>query len=251
MDKKPWEIASEVLELLSSSAKVGMTTKELDEIAEKKVIELGEIAYNKNYKPEWAKTPFPSTLCTSINEELCHGIPSDRKLMDGDIISFDIGVKKDGLCGDGALTIGIGTLSNKDERLLRYGKQTLMEGIKIIKAGIQIKEIARVMEQYAGLRGYVINHTFGGHGIGKTMHEDPFISHVTWPGNEKMEKLGEYVLKEGQMICLEPILTYKDKLGFPSTNGWTWKTRDGKKACLFEHQIEVEKDGYKILTNHI
>jgi methionyl aminopeptidase len=248
---KPWEIVSEVLRLVSSTARVRMATEELDKIAEKKIIELGGTPYNKGYKPEWAKTQFPATLCISINDELCHGIPGKRILLDGDIVSFDVGVKKDGLCGDGSLTIGIGNVSDRDERLLRYGKQTLMEGIKIIKAGIKISEIARVMEQYAGLRGYTINHVFGGHGIGKKMHEEPFISHVTWPEESKMGKAGEYILKEGQMICLEPILTYEDKFGFCSTDGWTWKTRDGKKSCIFEHQILVEKDGYKILTNHI
>lgn len=247
---KPWEIVSEVLRLMSLTAGTGITTQHLNDLAEKKVLELGGTPYNKGYKPEWAQSPFPATLCTSVNDQMCHGIPSDYKLKDGDIISLDIGVKKDGLCGDGALTIGVGNISNRDERLLRYGKQTLMEGIKIIKPGVQLKEIAHTMEQFAGLRGYVINHVFGGHGIGATMHEPPFISHVTWPKGHKMAIEAEHKLKEGDMICLEPILTYQDKLGFPSTDGWTWKTRDAKKACMFEHQILIEKDGYKILTNH-
>ena len=239
-----WEIVSDVLKLVSGAAQPGMTTLELNDIGEKRVLELGGTPYNKGYHPQFAKTPFPFAMCIGVNNQLAHGFPSDYKLQEGDLVSFDLGVKKDDVCGDGALTIGIGAISNKDERLLYYARKTLEEGIKVIKAGIQTKEIAKAMETYAGLRGYVINHNFSGHAIGKEMHEDPMIPHVTLPG------FGEEALKEGQMICLEPILTYKDKMGRPTENGWTWETRDGKKSAIFEKQILVKKDGYEILTTH-
>lgn len=248
---KAWDIVSSVLKFLTKKIKPGITTRQLDMLAEEIILKMGGTPYNKGYLPKWAKTPFRTTLCTSVNDELCHGIPSNRQLVDGDILSLDVGVKKDGLCGDGAITVGVGTLSNKDERLLRYGKQTLMEGINIIRDGVRLKEIARVMEVYAGLRGYVINHVFGGHGLGSEMHEPPFISHVTWPMGSKMAQEGEYILKAGDMICLEPILTYKDKIGYPDANGWTWKTRDGKKSAIFEHQLLVKENGHDVLTTHL
>ena len=241
---KSWEIVSLVLKLLASKAVVGITTEELNDIGEAEILRLGGISINKGYFPTWAKTAFPSAICISINEELCHGIPGQRKLIEGDIVTFDLGVKKDDLCGDAAFTMGIGELSNRDERLLYYGRKTLEEGISKVKAGVKLKDIARAIELYAGSRGYVVNHTFSGHGIGKEMHEKPAIPHVTWPN------LGEEELQVGQMICLEPILTYKDTFGYP-INDWEWKTTDGKKSCMFEHQIEVLENGARILTTHL
>lgn len=245
MDKKAWEIVSDVLRLVSQEAKPGVTTLELNNIGERRVLELGGTCYNKGYKPKFAPTPFPFAMCIGVNNELAHGFPSDEKLVEGDLVSFDIGVKKDNLCGDGALTVGVGKITHRDERLLHYARKTLEEGIKLIRAGVKTKEIARAMEQYAGFRGYVINHNFCGHAIGQEMHEDPLIPHVSLPG------FGEDELKDGQMICLEPILTYKDKLGKPKENGWTWETTDGKRSAIFEEQILITKTSYEILTTHL
>ena len=241
---KSWDVVSDVLKLLVSNVKPGITTQELNDIGEKRVIELGAIPINKGYHPKWANSPFPAAVCISVNDEIAHGIPSERKLENGDTIILDIGVKKDGICGDAALTVGVGEISNRDDRLLRHAKMTLEEGIRHIRPGVKLKELARLMQTFALQRGYIINYRFCGHFIGKEMHEEPMIPHVTWPG------LGEQELKVGDMFCLEPILTYKDKFGVP-VNDWVVKTTDGKKAAMFESQILVTDDGCQVLTTHI
>ena len=242
---KPWEIVSETLKTVAAAVRPGVSTLELDAIAEKKILELGGTPYNKGYKPDWAETPFPGTLCTSVNDTIVHGIPSDYILNDGDIICLDVGVKKDGLCGDAALTVPVGEFSSRDERLLRYAKNTLYVGIDEIKAGIKIKQISAAMEKYAKQMGFLPNLAFCGHSIGTEMHEEPLVPNYEIPG------LGEDTLVAGQMICLEPMLSYKDNLGVIQEDGWTVKTKDGRKSAMFEHQILVKEDGYEILTTHI
>lgn len=242
---KAYEIVSETLKTVAEAVKPGVTTKELDAIAEKKILELGGTPYNKGYQPKFASIPFPATLCTSVNDVIAHGIPSDYVLKEGDIINLDLGVKKDGLCGDAALMVPVGKISDRDERLLRYAKRTLYKGIEQVKAGVKIKEIGIAMERYARQMGFVINFHFCGHHIGKEMHEDPFIPSVYLAG------LGEEELKEGDMICIEPMLTYKDNMGVSQLDGWSWKTRDGRNSAMWETMLEITSDGYKILTDHI
>ena len=242
MQNKPWQIVVDTLELLKKGAVVGITTKELDGIGEANIIELGGIPINKDYHPTWAKTPFPNAICISINNELCHGFPSERKLENGDTVIFDLGVRVGELCGDAAITVGIGNLSNKDERLLRVAKQTLEEGIKYVRAGRNIKDISRAIEIFALHRGYVTNENFSGHTIGENMHMSPAVPNFY---NSKQE---DVFLEEGQMICLEPILTYFDRKGYPMENGWTWQTWDHQKVAMFEKQLRVLKDGCEVLT---
>lgn len=242
---KAWEIVSETLKTVAEAVKPGVTTKELDEIAEAKILELGGTPYNKGYKPEWAPFPFPATLCTSVNYVIAHGVPSSYKLKEGDIINLDVGVKKDGLCGDAGMSVPVGEISNRDERLLRYTKQTLYKGIEQVKAGAQVKEIGIAMERHATQNGYKVNFGLCGHGIGKEMHQPPNIPNVYLAG------LGEEVLKAGDMICIEPMLTWEDNLGTTVGDGWGIRTKDGKNSAQFEHQILVKEDGYEILTTHI
>ena len=247
---KAWEIVSDVLKLLSKEARIGVTTQSLNDIGEKKIIELGGIPVNKGYLPPWAKTPYPASICISINDEIVHGIPGNRVLENGDIVNFDLGVEKDGECGDAALSMGIGEISNRDERLLYYAKKTLEEAIKIIKPEVLVKDISKVIELFATTRGFLPNRNFGGHGIKENMHQEPWIPNTTFP-----ETLGsgERALRVRDRICIEPILTFKDgdDRGVLQDNGWTVKTRDGKKSAYFEHMLEVVEGGHKILTTHI
>lgn len=241
---KPWEIVSATLKLVAQAVKPGVTTKELDEIAEKNVLALGGIPINKGYQPNFARVPFPATLCTSVNDEVVHGTPSDRVLLDGDILSLDLGVKKDGVCGDAAMTVPVGNISSRNERLIRYAKHIVYEGIKHVKAGVQIKEISHAIEWYAKRMGFITNMRFGGHAIGVEMHEDPII--MNW----SLEGMGEEKLVAGQMICIEPMITYKDKMGMLMPDGWTVKTEDGKNSAFFEHQLLVTDQGCEVLTDH-
>lgn len=239
-----WEIVSATLKTVSAFVIPGVTTKELDARAEKTVLDLGGVPINKGYKPNFATVPFPGTLCTSVNDEIVHGIPSDRILVEGDIINLDIGVKKDGLCGDAAMMVPVGNISSRDERLLRYAKHIVYEAIKQVKAGVQIKEISSAIEWYAKRMGFITNLRFCGHGIGTEMHMDPTIPNWDLPG------FGEEKLVAGQMICIEPMITYKDKWGMLMPDGWTVKTDDGKNSAFFEHQLLVTEEGCNILTDH-
>ena len=247
---KPWAIVSDVLKLLAKEVKPGITTQSLNDIGERRILELGGIPVNKGYVAPWAKIPYPKSVCISVNDTIVHGIPSEYKLQEGDLVNFDLGVEKDGLCGDAALTVGVGKISSRDERLLYYAKKTLDEAIKIIKPGVRVRDISTVIELFATTRGFLPNRNFGGHGIGEKMHEDPFIPNATWP---ELLISGDKTLRVRDRICIEPILTFKngDDRGIVQADGWTVKTRDGKKSAYFEHQIEITEDGHKVLTTHI
>ncbi len=244
---KPWEIVSDILKLCASRVKPGITTLELDEIAEKRLKELGGESCNKGYKPEYAKVPYPATICTSVNDVIVHGVPNNEPLRDGDIVNIDIGVKKDGLCGDASLTVGVGELSNRNSRLIYYAKKVLEESIKLIKPGVEIREISRFIENYSKSRGFEPNIWYGGHGIGKEMHEAPFIHNIELPN------IGKEQFEVGKMYCIEPIITFKggDKEGYIDKDGWSFRTRDGKNSAFFEHQVLITKNGCEILTTHI
>lgn len=249
--KKPLacKIVQEVLLTLKEKAQIGTSLLSLDKIAEDMILSYNAIPYNKGFtgdtvdQEHWQKevkptTPFPNALVCCVNSVIAHGNPTEYTLRDGDTVIFDIGVKKDDLCGDGAITVGIGTVENKHERLLRYARLTVLEGLKHIKAGANIADMGRAIEQYVTLRGYVVNQTFAGHGIGKEMHEDPFIPHY-WTS-----QLSETYFEEGKMYCIEPILTFKDMWGARAFNDWAWITRDGRRCAMFETQVLVTKDGY-------
>ena len=236
------EIVSEVLKLVSSHATVGTTTQELDQIAYDFVIKHKAQPYNKGYKPDWAPTPFPASLCTSVNQQICHGVPSNYKLKSGDLVNLDIGVYKDGQCGDAALSVGVGEISEQDKELLDVALQTLYVGIKEVKAGVKVRDIGGKMNNYAESRHHVTNRILCGHGIGLDMHMKPDIPNFYDANNQD-------VLQEGMVICIEPQVTKKDRKG-QFVGDWDYRTRK-KNSAFFEHMVRVEKNGYTILTTHI
>ena len=255
---KAAEMVSTILLELKEHVRPGITTFTLDTLAEQAIKRLGGFSYNKNYHPKWARFPYPAVLCTSINNEIAHGVPSQRVLKEGDIVNIDLGIiDADGNCGDSSFTLPVGQISEQDKMLLHYAKKTLYAGIMAVRAGRTLDDLARAMMRKADERKYVINHQLCGHGIGRDMHEDPLIYHVTNPYIEgdrvdKYQKLMDVELKAGQVICLEPMITYQDKWGFvdPDT-GWAYRTRDGKKSAMFEEMVLVKDDGYEILTTHL
>src|SRR3990167_3783167 len=169
------DIVTEVLLELKVLTKPDVSLDALDEIDERMIRERGGIPINKGYLPSWAKTPFPATVCMSVNQEICHGTPRGRTLKEGDIINYDLGVKYKTGCGDAALTVACGDIDNRKQRAMRYGLQALYEGIKVIKAGVPISAIGKAIDSFASLRGYRNIVEFGGHHIGKKMHEEPNI----------------------------------------------------------------------------
>ncbi len=243
------DLVSKLLRELADMAKVGNNLLDLEAYAESFLKEHKATSVNKGYKPEWAQKPYPNVLCLSVNDQITHGIPRDYKLKDGDLLKIDVGIKYKGYCADSALTVGIGNISSRDERLIRYAKRAIYVGIDKIKAGVKISEVGIAIELYLRQNGFMVNKALLGHTIGKEMHLSPKIPMFD---TESRLKKGAVVpvFKVGQVVCIEPHVSYKDWIGKLDNDGWTIKTRDGKNSVMFEHMVEIMKDGYKILTSH-
>lgn len=243
---KPAKIVSQVLKEMAAMVAPGVKTSQIDDFAAKRIEELGARSYNKGYKPQWAQAPYPAVACIGVNFVICHGIPSEYELKEGDIVTLDLGIIDDeGNCGDAALTVPVGEVENKRSRLMYYAKQTLYEVIKHVRDGVSTEDLAKVINYHAMSMGYLVNRRFGGHAIGKEMHMTPKIFNTPEPVHF-YEKL-----KAGQVICIEPMLTRgKDNMGVSLDNGWTIVTHDKKETAMFEHMILVKEDGCEILTDH-
>lgn len=228
-------MVSKTHKYLKDFIKPGITTKELDKIAEDYIKSLGGIPTCKGYEG------FPASLCTSINDEVVHGIPSNRKLKNGDIITIDMVIGYHGYQGDAAWTYAVGDISDKKKYLMEHTEKSLYEGIKMVKPGNRIGDISNAVEKYATKHHLGIVKELVGHGIGTNMHEDPDVP------NYGKASTGPK-LKEGMVICIEPMLNLGSSNIYQLEDGWTIKTDDGKPAAHYEHTVLVTKDGYEILT---
>lgn len=247
-----YEKTSEILRYTAGIAKEGMTLQAIDELAGKKMAELNVVSAVLGYQPEWEKTPFPGHTCLSVNSVICHGLPTIYKLKQGDVLTIDLGIrdKELNLCGDAAITIGIGEIANKDQRLLRYAKRTMYEGIKLIRDGVKVTDLGRAMETYALQMNFHTNKAFSGHRIAEEMHMTPFIPNHYDLNPEYFEQF-DGVLEEGMVVCIEPILSESDdRTGDKLKTGWLMVDRRGKNVAMFEHMVRVEKNGFTILTDH-
>ena len=215
--------------------KEGITTKELDKLAEDFIRSKDATPSFKGYEG------FPSTLCTSINSEVVHGFPSDRKLKNGDIISIDIGACYKGYHGDSAWTYTVGEVDEKTKQLLKDTEEALFVGLKQVKPGNRIGDIGYAIEQYAHKHNLGVVKELCGHGVGTSVHEDPEVPNYGIPNTGPR-------LKEGMVIAVEPMLTMGSPEIFVHDNNWTIDTQDGSLSAHFEHTVAVTKDGYQILT---
>lgn len=223
----------------------GVSTLELDTYAEKLIREMGDEPAFLNYRPQGAKTPFPATLCVSVNDEVVHGIPkADKILKEGDVIVIDCGVKHKGMFTDMAITVGVGKISDEHKKLLQITEEALMIGIKNAKVGKRVGDIGYAIESFIKKqkRAYGIVEILSGHGVGKYIHEDPYIP------NFGQKNTGEKLV-EGMVVALEPMINMGTKNVFLSKeDDWTFHTRDGKYSAHFEHTILITKKGGEILT---
>lgn len=237
---------STILTRMAKMAVPGMLTEIIDAHAETWINELGATSVNKGYKHERAKAPWPTVSCINVNNCIAHGYPNKYALQEGDIVSFDLGIRIAGQCADAALTVPVGEISNKRQKLLYYARATVYEAIKYMQPGANTEDIARIIETYALSRGYLVNRRFAGHRIGPDMHMKPNIYNTIEPGH-KYDKL-----KEGDVFCIEPMLTIgKDNMGIcADPGGWCYVTADGKDSAFYEHMVEITNDGPKILTTH-
>ena len=215
--------------------KEGITTKELDKLAEDFIRSKDATPSFKGYEG------FPSTLCTSINSEVVHGFPSDRKLKNGDIISIDIGACYKGYHGDSAWTYTVGEVDDKTRKLLEDTEKSLFVGLAQVKPGNRIGDIGYAIEQYAHKHNLGVVKELCGHGVGTSVHEDPEVPNYGIPNTGPR-------LKEGMVIAVEPMLTLGRPDIFIHDNDWTIDTQDGSLSAHFEHTVVVTKDGYQILT---
>lgn len=231
-----------VLNKVKEKVAPGISTWELDKYAEKLITEMGDYPAFLNYRPEGADRPYPASLCISINDEVVHGIPNkDRILKEGDIVSLDLGLKHKGLYTDMAMTVPVGEVSPASEKLIKITQQALEVGINASVAGNKIGDIGHAIESFVRPHRYGIVEVLAGHGVGKAIHEDPFIPNYGASGTGAK-------LVPGMVIALEPMLNNGTKNVTLDKDGYTFRTADHKKSAHFEHTILITEGEPEILT---
>lgn len=230
------KIAKETLEFVGSKIKVGMSTKEVDELVERYIRSSGAIPSCLGYGG------FPASACVSVNEEVVHGIPShDRILKDGDVVSVDLVAYKNGYHGDAARTFCIGNVAPEVKKLVEVTEECFFKGIENLRAGTPLFDIGYRVQKYAESHGYGVIRSYTGHGIGKEMHEDPSVPNYG--------RLGTGVrLRAGTVLCIEPMIALGDWRVKVLDDDWTAVTVDGKPAAHYENTVVVQNDGVEILT---
>ncbi len=228
-------MTGDVHNYLKDFIKPGITTGELDKLAYDYILSRGATPSFKGYNG------FPGTICTSVNEEVVHGIPSNRVLNDGDIISIDIGVCYKGYHGDSAWTYPVGKISKRCEDLLKWTEESLFEGLSVIKDGARVGDIGCAVSKHAHRHNLGVVRELVGHGVGSHLHEEPDVP------NYGFAHTGP-ILKEGMVIAVEPMLNLGTPKVYILDDDWTIVTADNKPSAHFEHTVLVTKDGYEILT---
>jgi len=229
------KVVATVLEILSENIRPGMKTKELDIIAVKEVARLGAKPSFKGYRG------FPAALCVSVNDEVVHGIPGERVLNEGDIVSLDFGAIYDGFQGDAAVTVGVGEISPQAKKLMETTEGALKAGISAACPGARLGDVSAAIQDYAESRGYSVVREYTGHGIGREMHEEPQIPNFGLPGTGP-------VLKKGMTLALEPMVNlggWKTRVG---NDHWAVYTADGSLSAHFEHTIAITDAEPQVLT---
>jgi methionyl aminopeptidase len=232
-------IVAEILQELKQRVAPGVTTLELDALAEDLTLRKKAVPAFKGYSV--AGRIFPRCLCASVNEEIVHGIPSHRALRDGDIVGLDYGVIYDGFYGDAALTVGVGKVSEEAKRLMDVTERALYRGIDQLYAGKRLGDLGFAVQQTAEGAGYSVVRAFVGHGIGKKLHEEPPVPNYGEPDRGLR-------LKEGMVLAIEPMFNAGGSDVEIKEDGWTAVTKDGSLAAHFEHSVAVTKDGPFILS---
>ncbi len=239
--RKSGQVVAQVLQILREAISPGMTTGQLNRLAEEETKKRNAIALFKNYPHPRGTRPFPGAICTSVNEEVVHGIPGRRKLKEGDIISIDFGVMLDGFAGDAAITVPVGQVKSEVNQLMRVTEEALLKGIEQARAGQRLGVVSHAIQTHVEQNGFSVVRDFVGHGIGRNMHEDPPI-----PNYGKAER--GPVLQTGMTLAIEPMVNMGSYSVVTKMDDWTVVTIDGKYSAHFEHTIVVGDQGPEILT---
>jgi methionyl aminopeptidase len=229
------KIVANVLATLIDSVKPGLTTKELDTIAEREIVKLGGKPSFKGYRG------YPANLCVSINNEIVHGIPDNRSLKEGDIVSLDFGAIYEGYQGDAARTVGVGVVSLQADTLMQTTRGALIAGIEMARDQNRLGDISAAIQNYAESRGFSVVREYTGHGIGRQMHEDPLIPNFGIRGTGPL-------LRKGMALAIEPMLNVGDWKTTVGDNKWTVFTADGSLSAHFEDTVVITGNGPEVLT---
>ena len=229
------QIVADVLGELRAMAVPGVTTEEIDRVAEERVRAAGAVPAFKGYHG------FPATICASVNEQVVHGIPSERELKDGDILSIDMGAKLDGFFGDSAVTVPVGKTTDAANQLLQATEESLFRGIEAVRPGARVSDIGAAVQQHVEERGFSVVREFVGHGIGTELHEEPQIANYG-PGGRGPR------LAAGMVFAIEPMVNMGRAGVKVLSDDWTAVTKDGSLSAHFEHSMVVTGDGCEILT---
>ena len=229
------ELVARVLGELAAAVKPGLTTAQLDELAERRLKEAGASPAFKGYHG------YPATICASVNEQVVHGIPNGKPLVEGDIVSIDMGAKLDGFFGDSAVTVPVGRVSPEASKLLKVTKTALDRAVGTVRAGARVSDIGAVVQSFVEAQGFSVVREFVGHGIGTALHEEPQIPNYGTPGRGPR-------LAEGMVLAIEPMVNAGKAAVKVLADGWTAVTRDGSLSAHFEHTVAVTADGPWILT---
>ncbi|MEV0181824.1 type I methionyl aminopeptidase [Streptomyces sp. NPDC050625] len=235
-------VVARALATVREAAGVGVSLQELDEAARSVLAEAGADSPFLGYRPSFAPVPFPAVICTSVNDAVSHGIPTGYRLRDGDLVSIDCGARLDGWTGDAAITFTVGTPRPGDLDLIDATRRALDAGIAAAQVGSRLGDISHAIDTVARKAGCGMPADFGGHGIGRRMHEDPHVPNRGRPGRG-------FPLRHGLVLALEPMLmaggqnTYRTDI-----DGWTLRTTDGSRAAHIEHTVAITDQGPRILT---
>ena len=237
---------SEVLYKVKEKVVSGVSTKDLDLYAEKLIRELGDTPAFLNYRPAGARTAFPASLCVSVNDEVVHGIPSRKRLLrEGDIVAIDLGLKHKGLFTDMAITVSVGKVSAASQKLLEVTEGAMYAGMQAARAGGTVGDIGHAVESFVRSqkdgKKYGIVEVLSGHGVGRTIHEDPFIPNFGKPGR------GEKLVP-GMVIAIEPMINLGTKNVTLEKDGYTFTTNDKKRSAHFEHTLLITEGESEVLT---
>ena len=228
-------IAAEVLAVVAGAVRPGITTGELDDIASKEVRQRGAEPSFKGYRG------FPASICTSVNEEVVHGIPGSRVLHEGEIVSLDFGALLNGFHGDAAITVGVGRIVNEAQKIIDAARGALQAGISAARIGARLGDVSAAIQSHAEAGGFSVVREYVGHGIGRELHQDPQVPNFGVPGEG-------ISLQKGMTLALEPMLNAGVWRTRVADDKWTVVTADGKLSAHFEHTIAIDEAGPEILT---
>ena len=229
-------IARDTLDYVGKNIRAGMTTKEVDELVYKYITSCGAVPSELGYEG------YPASSCVSVNEVVVHGIPSDRVILDGDIVSVDIVAEKNGFHGDAARTYLIGNVSEEKRKLVKVTEECFFKAIEGLQAGVPLYNLGNAVQTHAEANGYGVVRALTGHGIGRSMHEDPAVPNYGKRGTGMR-------LRAGMTICIEPMINMGTfKVCMKNSDGWTVVTADGKPAAHYENTVLIKEDGVEILT---